>query len=64
MSGIEVVMGIATVISTVSSAINVSDKSRKLYKWYRKKKIEKEMNKWDFQDVDGEYTIVKKKRLN
>ncbi len=60
MSGIEVIMGLATVISTVSSAVNVGDKSHKLYKWYRKNKIEKEMNKWDFQDVDDEYTIVKK----
>ena len=61
MSGIEVVMGLATVISAVSSAVNVGDKSHKIYKWYRKKKIEKEMNKWDLDDVEDEYTIVKKK---
>ena len=60
MSGIEVVMGIATVISTVSSAINVGDKTHKIYKWYRKKKIEKEMDKWDFDDVEDDYTVVKK----
>ena len=64
MSGIEVVMGLATVISTVSSAINVGDKTHKMYKWYRKKKIEKEMNKWDLDDVEDEYTIVKKRKLN
>uniref|UniRef100_A0A6C0C3M5 Uncharacterized protein n=1 Tax=viral metagenome TaxID=1070528 RepID=A0A6C0C3M5_9ZZZZ len=61
MSGIEVVMGLATVISAVSSAVNVGDKSHKIYKWYRRKKIEKEMSKWDFDDVDDEYTVVKKK---
>lgn len=64
MSGIEVVMGVATVISTVSSAINVGDKTHKMYKWYQKKKIEKEMNKWDLDDVEDEYTIVKKRKLN
>ena len=41
MSGIEVIMGLATVISTVSSAINVGDKTHKIYKWYRKKKNRK-----------------------
>ena len=61
MSGIEVIMGLATVISTVSSAVNVGDKSHKLYKWYRKKKIEKEMNKWDFDDVEDNFTVIKKK---
>ena len=61
MSGIEVVMGLATVISAVSSAVNVGDKSHKIYKWYRNKKIEKEMNKWDLDDIEDEYTIVKKK---
>ena len=61
MSGIEVVMGLATVISAVSSAVNVGDKSHKIYKWYRKKKIEKEMNKWDFDDVEDDYTVVKKR---
>tara|TARA_Y100000590_G_C15258350_1_gene840193 strand:+ start:429 stop:617 length:189 start_codon:yes stop_codon:yes gene_type:complete len=61
MSGIEVVIGLATVISTVSSAINVGDKSHKIYKWYRKKKIEKEMNKWDFDDVEDNFTVIKKK---
>ncbi len=61
MSGIEVVMGLATVISAVSSAVNVGDKSHKIYKWYRRKKIEKEMSKWGFDDVDDEYTVVKKK---
>jgi hypothetical protein len=39
----------------------VGDKSHKIYKWYRKKKIEKEMNKWDFDDVEGDFTVVKKR---
>ena len=61
MSGIEVIIGLASVISTVSSAVNVGDKSHKIYKWYKKKQIQKEMNKWDFDDVEDNFTVIKKK---
>jgi len=61
MSGIEVVMGLATVISAVSSAVNVGDKSHKIYKWYKKKQQKKEMDKWEFDDVEDDFTVIKKK---
>lgn len=67
MSGIEPVLGAIAVVSTVSNAINIINKSHEFLKWAKKKKkefIEKDEDRyetWQWVDeIEKDFIIIEK----
>jgi len=68
MSGIEPVIGAIALVSTVSNAINIVNKSHYFVKWVEKKKeklyedSKEKYETWQWIDeIDKEYVILEKK---
>ena len=68
MSGIEPVIGAIALVSTVSNAINIVNKSHSFAKWVEKKKeklYEESKEKYEtwqwIDELDKEYVILEKK---
>jgi hypothetical protein len=68
MSGIEPVIGAIALVSTVSNAINIVNKSHSFVKWVEKKKeklyedSKEKYETWQWIDeIDKEYVILEKK---
>ena len=68
MSGIEPVIGAIALVSTVSNAINIVNKSHCFVKWVEKKKeklyddSKEKYETWQWIDeIDKEYVILEKK---
>jgi len=68
MSGIEPVIGAIALVSTVSNAINIVNKSHSFVKWIKKKKeklyedSKEKYETWQWIDeIDKEYVILEKK---